>query len=397
MVAGCRKAEPNPAEMVSEAAPSVAPALPPLRRLVSSDINESARNFLDLTSANLGGEASSIELLEREQIERVLAEHKLTLGGRVDAKQVVAVGKVLSVDLFAVVETTAERKDAIGLVVFDARSGARLWDVALPAGGAKPAAQSAADGVRQAARKYHADLKALQPLCLLSVRNADLPADKDSLCQSLALILERKLLGSASVIVLERKRLEQMNQERSLPGQGRGMDLMKATHFLELEVSRAREGAGVQAHVFLTDSEGKRQGDVIARAEASHAAGLCAPLLQGVLEKLRARPRCRGRPGPRKRPIPPRDPAPLGPPPLDASPQAAEAAHALDADDAGARAALAENLLHYAVYQIDPKGLNVLTWEADTRSPLRRRAPAALQRDSRTRPSTGGTLPGRPP
>ena len=95
--------------------------------LVSTDGKDVIRNVLDLAEAELGSEAK-IELLERRQIERVLREQKLSLSGLVEANQIVAAGKLLSVDLFAVVETAAGGKEVLGLIVFQAQTGVRLWD-----------------------------------------------------------------------------------------------------------------------------------------------------------------------------------------------------------------------------------------------------------------------------
>jgi hypothetical protein len=361
---GCNRSQPQvaTAEADDVPAPKVAAEKPrPATRvaLVSTGKNDAARNLLDLTGVALG-KSASIQLLERQQIDRVLSEQKIALAGLLNPNQVVAVGKLLSVDLFAVVEAGPDAEEAIGLIVFDARSGARLWDAGLPAGGSAP--ESVANGVVKAATKYQAGIKPLQPICLLGVRNADLPSDQDVLCESLARILERKLLSSSSVVVLERRRLDQWTQEKSLPKEGPAAELLASLHFLELEISRAKAGRGVQAHVYLTESNGKRLGDVIAHAQAADASELVAPLVEGILQKVKAAPAPAGDRARESTRF-------LGEAKLAWSHklwkqalESAEAAHALDPESTAARAVLAENLIHFAVFRVDPNGLTILSW-----------------------------------
>jgi hypothetical protein len=270
-------------------APALADAGATRVALAGTDDKEGIRNVLDLAEAELGSQ-TKIEILERRQIERVLSEQKLSLSGLVEANQIVAAGKLLSVDLFAVVETAAGGKEALGLIVFQAQTGIRLWDAPLPAGDAKQVAKALATGVQQAVDKHRSTPRQMKPLCLLGVRNADLPRELDSLCESVGLMLERRLLGSPSVVVLERKRLDHLNRERSLPGEGSPKELLASLYLLELEVSRAKEGTGLRAHAVVTDGKGKKLADVAAQKDKMDAAGLVDPLLQEILRSLRAAP-----------------------------------------------------------------------------------------------------------
>ena len=101
--------------------------------LVAGDRTEALNNLAALAEARLT-EGPGLQVLERRAVDRVLDEQKLTLAGLVAADSAVAVGKLLPVDLFAILGAGADRKEAGGLVIFDARTGVRLWDAALPAG-----------------------------------------------------------------------------------------------------------------------------------------------------------------------------------------------------------------------------------------------------------------------
>src|SRR5262249_23619535 len=149
------------------------------------------RNLLDLAVAKLS-KAKEVQLLERAAIDRALAEQKLALAGLVDAATAARAGQLLGADLFAVLEASATDKQALGMVVYDAGTGVRLWDNTLSGNGLDEAAVSVAAGVRGAAAKWAAGLKKLKTVCFLAVRNADLPSDQNSFCQALAAILERR-------------------------------------------------------------------------------------------------------------------------------------------------------------------------------------------------------------
>src|SRR5262245_37497776 len=147
---GCQKEE--AARPPQDAPAPATPAAATRVALVGTDDKEVVRNVLDLAEAELSSR-KTIEILERRQIDRVLSEQKLSLSGVVEANQIVAAGKLLSVDLFAVVETAANGKEVLGLTVFQAQTGVRLWDAPLPAGDAKQVAKALVSGVHQAVEK----------------------------------------------------------------------------------------------------------------------------------------------------------------------------------------------------------------------------------------------------
>ena len=78
--------------------------------------------LLVLTEAKLF-EQKEIALVERTEIDKVLAEQKLS--GMFDAAHAVQLGQILKADIFAVLETTS-------VVIFDAKTGLRFVDETLP-------------------------------------------------------------------------------------------------------------------------------------------------------------------------------------------------------------------------------------------------------------------------
>ena len=240
--------------------------------LVSGDTSEVVRNVLTLAEVKLS-QVAGIHLLERQAIDKVLTEQKLSLAGVVAADQVVAVGKLVSVDLFAVLEAGTIPKEGGGLVIFDARTGVRLWDAALPSGELEQTVTATVDAVQAASKKRNATGK-MRPVCLLTVRNADLPRGLDVFCDSVGLLMERQLVASPDLAVLERRRLEQVNKERNLPVDSPLGRLLASVVTIELDVGVAPDGKGLRATALLSDSAGKSLGKVTASVKDRNAAEL---------------------------------------------------------------------------------------------------------------------------
>jgi hypothetical protein len=264
--------------------------------LVSDSSDAQVANVLDLATVKLGRE-KEIELVDRAAIARVLAEQNLSFSGAVDPNSVVSVGKLLSVDLFAVIDSVTQTnaasgkasRTAAGLVVFDARTGARLWDATLAADGVEKLAEAIADGVRAAQHKQAA--AGLPTICLMSVRNADLPRSLDGWCDSVGLLLERRLTAALGCVVLERERLDQVNRERSLPtGAGQQQQLLASLVLLELECSRGPDGKGLSASARLTDNSGKLLDAFAVTNQNANADELATALYQKISEVMKLKP-----------------------------------------------------------------------------------------------------------
>ncbi len=260
-------------------------AAPTRVALVGSERGAEVENVLALAQARLSAD-SGIELLERTEIRRLLDEQKLALFGVADATQAVTVGKLLPIDLFAVVESQPRNGVALGFVVFDVRSGARYWDAALPAG-ATAAADTVGAGVRSAVEKQHQP--GLRTFGLLTVRNADLPRSQDGVCESVGLLFERGLPRSPGMAVLERRRLEHVNQERTFPGAAPLPDLLASMVTVDLEVGRGTD-AGLKATAFLAEGGVKNPRRISVQIGEVNAPQLAETLLQKLFEELAVAP-----------------------------------------------------------------------------------------------------------
>ena len=267
-------------------------------------------NMIDMATALLSQDADLV-LLDRAEVGRVLREHELSLAGLVGAEQAVKAGQLLQADLFAVLEGTLTNETessasgratlqrsrseignpanelpgsiSLGLVVFDAKTGARYADAALLASNTVSAASATAAAVRAAVAKYHRKPEDLRTLGLLAVRNADLPRQFDSLCDTVGLLLERELTASSGIAVLERRRLEQVTKERSVAPDAEGNRLLSSLRMIELDISQ--DGAGLRGALALTGADGVRTNAVTASVPTRDAAAL-AHLLADKTEQF---------------------------------------------------------------------------------------------------------------
>jgi hypothetical protein len=339
------------------AAQAPAPPGPTRIALVTAEKGEAIKTLLDLAEAKLT-ESKTLDLLDRQTIDRVLAEQKLTLTGAVAVDRALTVGKLLSIELLVVLETSPGGKQPTGLVVFDAVSGVKLWDAALPAD-LNAAVEAVAAGVEAARRKHGMHFKDVRTLCVLTVRNADLPRGLDPLCDSVGMLLERELISSPNVAVLERRRLEQVNKERTLPTGAAFGQLLASVVVCELEISKTEDGKGLKATAQLSTSDGTLLAKPSATVANRDAGALAEALTAATAKGLKtARAGAEGDRTLEARRFEAEAEFLIAHKEFARATQAAEAAHALDSSDLTLQACLARALIDQAVEAIDPGGQN---------------------------------------
>ena len=257
--------------------------------LVNTCGGDAGADVLALAEAKLSQQAE-IVLVERREVERVLQEQKLAVCGRSSYAQALTVGKLLSVDVFAALETFPGSVEALGMVVFNAVNGTRLWDQVLPEKAAEDRAQAIVAVVQGACEKNQRQASALQTVCLLAVRNADLPGELDNFCAPVGRLLEIGLASSSGLTVLERQRLEQINRERSLTAHPAPSGLLPALTLLEIGITRGSNSQGLAAIAFLTDAAGRELAQVKASTPRVNVADLADALLGEITKVLHAAP-----------------------------------------------------------------------------------------------------------
>jgi hypothetical protein len=250
--------------------------------LVGSGSNGGIENVLDTATALMSKDAD-LQFLDRAEVGRVLREQEISLAGLVRAEHAVKAGQLLRADLFAVLEGSTTGPPSFGLVIFDAKNGVRYADSALVASNAVSAASATAVAIRAAVAKAHRSPQDLHTVGLLRVRNADLPRQFDSLCDSVGLLLERELTASPGIAVLERRRLEQVNKERGLPTSAEGNRLLTSLRMIELDIGR--DGAGLRGTLALVGADGAPTNRITASVPTHNPATL-AHLLADKTERF---------------------------------------------------------------------------------------------------------------
>ena len=254
--------------------------------LVGSQGAGVAGGVVALAEAQLSSRGG-LEVLDRQHVDRVLKEQKLSVAGLVDAGLAIKAGQLLSVDLFALVEQSADGKETLACIVYDTGTGLRLCDATLSGDGIEAVAGEVVTCVERATQKRAAGMANVKTLSLVGVRNADLPRSLDTMCESLGLLIERELARSGDVALLERKRLGWLQQEQTLTATESDRKLLSST--LQADLQFSRQADGVRATVIVTDAAGRRVHQATAEAKQLDAT-LLVPLVESVLRGLNAKP-----------------------------------------------------------------------------------------------------------
>ena len=105
---------------------SLGRAAEPVRLALIGDASlPTVRSFQAILEAELAGLPGAV-LLERSEIQRVIAEQKLT--GLFDAEQAIRVGRLLPADVFVWIDCRLKAEHPDGLVIYDAHTGVRYVD-----------------------------------------------------------------------------------------------------------------------------------------------------------------------------------------------------------------------------------------------------------------------------
>lgn len=256
--------------------------------IIAPEPSEAIQKAVAIAEVKLSDDRS-LQLVERQQIRQFLSEQAASLGGIIQADKAVAAGRILSADLLAAVESDPKSPAVAGLVIFDAATGVRYHDSALIPGDGEKTATTIASAIASAAAKRLQAGRGLHTVCLLSVRNADMPRSMDGLCDAAGRLFLRELPASPSVAVLERSRLEQINKERAIAPQAANSNLLASLVTADLDL--ARDGAAsTRGNVVLTDSQGKTLARVSAASGTDEAAKLTHALAEAVANSLKAAP-----------------------------------------------------------------------------------------------------------
>lgn len=230
---------------------------------------------------------AKLEILERTEVQRILSEQGLARRGITNAKEVLQLGQILEVDLFAVLQVDSAYENGVGLVCYDARSGLRLWDGVVEGEEFEDRSASIASAISRSATKQREGVstKGLLAICLLDVRNTDLPREMDGTCQLIGMLLERQLLDCPTLAVLERSRLEQVNKERTITASPDN-HLFGSLVCLVLDIGRTVHGDGLKVNIQLQAPDGKKLDQLEALLETRNPTRVVSALTEKLAPLL---------------------------------------------------------------------------------------------------------------
>jgi len=233
-----------------------------------------------------------VVLLDREHVAKVLAEHELTLKGLLSADEALRVGELLGCDVLAELHyeaATPDNAEVTSMVAFDTLTGVRLYDGALPAHDEiDRRAEAAAEALALGLGKWQGGgtVPDCRTLSIVSLRELDLPEELSHVPRTLGLLLERRLVASPKIALLERKRLERVDREARLTALRRDR-LLQSSVLVDLDLIRGETGDGLKLRAVLVDGAGKELGTAGASGSPAELDALAAKLAEGVVEKLK--------------------------------------------------------------------------------------------------------------
>ena len=206
--------------------------------------NSSALPLSELLTADLSSQ-TNLELVERTEIDRVLAELQLTASGLAGRSEGLRFGRLLGAEALLLLGESTELPErsqghtATKLIrarLVDTRSSVRLLDVTLPSGTIDQEVDGLVTELTNASRSLAIDSDALQYLSVLPVTSGEPGNFLRPYCNALTALLASELGKHSNVVVLEREDLRHLIDEQNLSGIP--MDVLGATATLEISVRR---------------------------------------------------------------------------------------------------------------------------------------------------------------
>ncbi|NOY75479.1 MAG: hypothetical protein GXP32_06775 [Kiritimatiellaeota bacterium] len=97
-------------------------------------------------------------------------------------------------------------REDMTVIVYDAKTGIRYWDSPIPSGNPEKQAEFIKTALLKSLEKRRLSKKGLlKHISISSVENIDLPKEKNTFCEAVAILLARRLGNSANFAVLERR------------------------------------------------------------------------------------------------------------------------------------------------------------------------------------------------
>lgn len=235
---------------------------PAIRRWAIVALDEKSKGLADLLTV----EASSwpnVELLEREQIDRVLAEMKLNSSGLVNRNESVRFGQLAKADALILVNwdtptdpaktpiesevssTSTSPSSSLRLRLVETTSSVRMLDLVLPSTDLITSLRAISGELLAARTKIAIPASSRQLIGVMLIKSEEPGEYLTSYCKTLTRLVEVELYRQPQLLVLERSQLKELTKESALTGVE--LKLRGATGLLDVGLRRSDSGQGLVA------------------------------------------------------------------------------------------------------------------------------------------------------
>lgn len=232
-----------------------------------------------------------IEILDREQIDRILREQKLSATGLMERSTAIRGGKLLRVDGFLFVERFNITRDAgYRLQLVEARTGLVVGSQFLDAGLVEKDVGAALRKLAPSLAWLTLPEKRRRYIGLLGFSADPRREDLRSPPDALAAILARELGRSPDIAIVDREHVAKLQAEKELTGVDR--ELARSTYLIEGQVRPAPDAPGsLDIHAVARPLRGRDALAVLTvRCSESGLVGAGTQLAREILKQINAAP-----------------------------------------------------------------------------------------------------------
>jgi hypothetical protein len=208
------------------------------------------RPLADLLTVELS-RWENIEIVERDQIERVFDELNLNASRAGEAKHATQLGRLSQAAALVLIDRPQDSssksnaaKEYLRLRLVDTRTSIRLLDVTLPTADLAAEVAAVRDELKRAGDKLAVAGERLRLVGVISIKSEEPGKQLEPFCRTLTTLVEVGLQEVPELIVLERSDLLRLIEEREVSGLE--LDFLSAARVLETGVRRADDGKGME-------------------------------------------------------------------------------------------------------------------------------------------------------
>ncbi|MBW3596267.1 MAG: CsgG/HfaB family protein [Planctomycetes bacterium] len=232
---------------------SSASAETPRWAIVAGDA-PAARSLADLATAELS-QWDDVQLVEREEIDRVLAELKLAPAGLIADDRAIELGRLASAHVVILIESLDKlAPPQFRARAMEVRTGVRLLDVLMPTASLEEEVAALGEELQSAKKKWAIPKDKRRYAAFLGVQNEE-PGDAlTPQAAALTALLEHDLRLAPGVLLLEREQLHRLRREEQLTGAE--VELCSAAVLVEAGLRRDESGQGFAVTLRLVSLTG---------------------------------------------------------------------------------------------------------------------------------------------